>query len=236
MRLFAIFAFVVAALISVPAQAAWVKYDNTALGYSVTFPGQPEARTGIYSSHLAPRAPVQSMVLKEGDATYSVIVIDTGRLQEGAILMGEFEYWLGHFGDIVVNTIQRLNAGMEYGRFYTIDCRDNVVSDGPLQNERARKIFADAAGLTCPNGARLTMSLHFTQGRLYAVTAVCEGPDAKLSGAPARFVNSLSWIAGNLEHANRLMNWSAVTTAGVAPTAPGVAPAGAPPAGMPPRP
>jgi len=226
-RLFALIALAIASFAPSSAQAAWQKYDNTALGYTVTFPGQPTETTGIYSSHLAPKAMTHNAVLKQGDATYSVIVIDTGRLQEGAILMGEFEYWLGHFGDIVVNTIQRLNAGMEYGRFYTIDCRDNVVSDGPLQNERARRIFADAAGLTCPNGARLTMSLHFTQGRLYAVTALQEGPNAKLAGGPARFVNSLLWIAGNLEHANGLVDWSAVTTAGVAPTAPGVAPAGA---------
>jgi hypothetical protein len=230
LRLIVLIALAIA-LMPAPAEAAWQKYDHTALGYSVTFPGQPSEATGIYSSHLAPRAPTQYSVLKQGEATYSAIVIDTGRREEGAILMGEFEYWLGHFGDIVVNTIQRLNAGMEYGRFYTIDCRDNVVSDGPLQNERARKIFADAARLACPNGARLTMSLHFTQGRLYAVTAVQEGADAKLSGAPARFVNSLQWITGNLEHAQRLVDWSAVTTAGVAPTAMQPAAPAAPPAG-----
>jgi hypothetical protein len=199
----------IAVTFSAPAFAAWQGYENEELGYSVSFPGEPSEGTGIYRSDLAFDAPTHYTRLVDGDAVYSVTVIDTGRVDEGAIVINEFEYWLGHFGDISLNTVSRLNTGMEYGRFINIDCRDGVLSDGPNQTERAHRIFMEAGEISCPDGARLTANIFFTQGRLYAVIAVLAGPNARTSGAPSRFANSLGWIGANAEHAEGLIDWDA---------------------------
>ncbi len=202
-------AIAIAIAVSGPAEAAWQTYENEPLGYSVMFPAKPSEGTGIYRSDLAPNATTHYATLKDGDSTFIAVVIDTGRLQDGAILMGEIEYWLGHIGDIVLNSISRLNTGMEYGRFLTIDCRDNIVPESPNQAIRARQIFKDAAGLICPNGARLTTNIFFTQGRLYAATGIQTGENAKVSGAPGRFANSFGWVGANADHARTLVDWTA---------------------------
>jgi hypothetical protein len=188
-----------------PALAAWQGYQNEELGYAVTFPGEPVEATGNYRSDLIPGAPTHYTVYKEGDGTFMALAVDTGRREDGAVIMGEFEYWLSHFGDVVVNTTSRLNVGMEYGRFICIDCRDQVVSDGPLQVERAKRLFQDAAQFDCPNGARISLNLFFTQGRLYAILGMMAGDEAKLSPAPVRFTNSLQWIAGNADYGRELL-------------------------------
>jgi len=190
---------------SAPAAAAWSGYENEALGYAITFPGTPVEHTGSYTSDLIENAPTQYALYEEGDGMFMVLVIDTGRLEDGAVLMGEFEYWLTHFGDVVVNTTSRLNVGMEYGRFLTIDCHDNVISDGPPQVERAKRLFQGAANFDCLTGGRITLNLFFTQGRLYAIMARTMGEEAKLSPAPVRFVNSLQWVAGNAEYGRSLI-------------------------------
>jgi len=187
------------------AVAAWQGYENEALGYAVTFPGPPTEATGTYKSDLLPGVPTNYATYKEGDETFLTLVVDTGRLQDGAILLGEFEYWLSHFGDVIVNTATRLNVGMEYGRFLSIECHEGVISDGPLQVERAKSLFMDAAALDCPTGARLSAGIYFTQGRLYAITAMVAGAEAMLSPAPVRFINSLQWIAGNAEYGRELL-------------------------------
>ena len=201
----AAFAFAMAG----PADAAWQSYENEPLGYSVMFPAEPSEGTGFYRSDLAPNAPTHFSRLEDGDSTFIAMVIDTGRVEDGAILMGEIEYWLGHIGDIVLNNISRLNTGMEYGRFLTIDCRDDVVPETLNQEVRARQIFDDAAGLDCPNDARLTVNIFFTQGRLYVAAGMQAGENAKFSGAPGRFANSFGWIGANAEHARTLVDWSA---------------------------
>ena len=188
-----------------PAAAAWQGYENEALGYAVTFPGTPTEADGNYKSDLLPGVPTHYATYKEGDETFLTIIVDTGRLQDGAILLGEFEYFLSHFGDVIVNTTTRLNVGMEYGRFLSIHCHDAVVSEGPLQVERAKRLFMDAAALDCPTGARLSAGLYFTQGRLYAITAMVAGADATLSPSPIRFINSLQWIADNAEYGHELL-------------------------------
>lgn len=188
-----------------PAAAAWQGYENEELGYAVTFPGPPGEANGTYRSDLLPGVPTHYATYKEGNETFLTIVVDTGRPQDGAILLGEFEYWLTHFGDVIVNTATRLNVGMEYGRFLSIDCHEDVISEGPLQVERAKRLFMDAAALDCPTGARLSASLYFTQGRLYAITAMVVGEEAMLSPAPIRFINSLQWIAGNAEYGRELL-------------------------------
>jgi hypothetical protein len=192
-----------------PAYAAWQAYENETWGYSVQFPGEPSEGTGIYRSDLAFAAPTHYTRLVDGDGTYTVMVVETGRPEDGAIVLNEFEYWLGLFGDITLNTVSRLNTGMEYGRFINIDCRDNVASDGPNQTERAHRLFMDAGQISCPEGARLTANAFFTEGRLYAVIATLAGPNAKTSGAPSRFANSLGWIGENAEHAKGLIDWDA---------------------------
>ncbi len=190
---------------SAPASAAWSGYENEALGYAITFPGTPVEHTGSYTSDLIENAPTHYSLYQEGDGMFMVLVVDTGRLEDGTVIMGEFEYWLTHFGDVVVNTTSRLNVGMEYGRFLTIDCHDNVISDGPLQVERAKRLFQGAANFDCPTGGRITMNLFFTQGWLYAIMARTVGEEAKLSPAPVRFVNSLQWVAGNAEYGRSLI-------------------------------
>ncbi len=200
-----------------PAAAAWQTYTNESLGFSVMFPGKPTEGTGIYRSDLAPNAATHYATLKDGDTTFIALEIDTGRTEEGAILMGEFEYWLGHFGDIALINVSRLTAGMEYGRFLTIDCRDDVIPEGPNQTARAHQMFKDAAGIVCPNGARLTTNVFFTQGRLYAITGIRAGEDAKVANDPGRFANSIAWVGANAEHARALVDRTA--RAGAQPTA-----------------
>lgn len=202
------FLAVASALIATPAFAAWETYTNEALGYSVMFPGKPQEGTGVYRSDLAPDAATHYATLKDGDSTFTSIEIDTGRAEDGAILMGEFEYWLGHFGDIRLDNVSRLTQGMEYGRFLSIDCRDDVIPEGPNQTARAHQMFKDAGGLVCPNGARLTVNLFFTQGRLYAVAGMRAGDDAKTSNEPGRFANSIAWVGKNAEHARTLVDRS----------------------------
>jgi len=206
---FALMTTVFALGVSGPAHAAWQSYENEPLGYTVMFPAEPIEGTGFYRSDLAPNAPTHFAKLEDGDSSFFAIVIDTGRVEDGAILIGEIEYWLGHIGDIVLNTISRLNTGMEYGRFLTIDCRDDVVPEGLNQTVRAHYIFDTAAGLNCPNGARLTVNMFFTQGKLYVAAGMQAGENAKVAGAPGRFANSLGWIGANAEHAQTLVDWDA---------------------------
>jgi hypothetical protein len=211
--------------ISAPAAAAWQSYKNEKLGYAVVFPTAPVEATGTYKSDLIPGAPTTYATARDGDGTFLALVVDTGRPDDGTIIMGEFEYFLSHFGDVVVNTTLRLNVGMEYGRFLTVDCHDNVASDGPLQVERAKRMFQDAARLTCPAGARMSSALFFTQGRLYLIAAIQAGEDAKASGAPVRFVNSLEWIGANAEHGRALIARSSLAAKAAAAAAAAAAPA-----------
>ena len=197
------------ALFATPAFAAWETYTNEPLGYSVMFPGKPKEGTGVYRSDLAPNAATHYATLKDGNSTFISTEIDTGRVDDGAILMGEFEYWLGHFGDIRLDNVSRLTQGMEYGRFLSIDCRDDIIPEGPNQTVRAHQMFKDAAGLVCPNGARVTVNLFFTQGRMYAIMGMREGDDAKTSNEPGRFANSIAWVGKNAEHARTLVDRSA---------------------------
>ena len=62
-----------------PAYAAWQSYENETWGYSVQFPGEPSEGTGIYRSDLAFAAPTHYTRLVDGDATYTVMVVETGR-------------------------------------------------------------------------------------------------------------------------------------------------------------
>lgn len=220
MRQIALLTAVIALLASTPASAAWQSYTSEPLGYSVTFPGTPTEARGVYTSDLIPGAPTHTATFRDGESTFLTLIVDTGRPQDGTVIMGEFEYWLSHFGDVVVNTTSRLNVGMEYGRFLTIDCRDDVASDGPLQVERARRLFQEAAGLACPKGARLSANLFFTQGRLYAIAGMQAGADARLSPAPVRFTNSLQWIAGNADYGRGLIARSSLAGRAAAPAAP----------------
>jgi hypothetical protein len=221
----------IAMAVSVPASAAWQAYKNEKLGYAVVFPTAPTEATGNYKSDLIPGAPTTYATARDGDGTFLTLVVDTGRPEDGTAIMGEFEYFLSLFGDVVVNTTSRLNVGMEYGRFLTIECRDGVASDGPLQVTRAKRLFQDAAKLSCPAGARLAANLFFTQGRLYMIAGIQAGADAKASGAPVRFTNSLEWIGGNAEHGRALIARSSLAdkaaAAAAAATAPPAAPAAA---------
>lgn len=185
--------------------AGWETYSNQALGYNVMLPGKPVESTGIYRSDLLRGAPTHVATLTDGDTTFIALEVDTGEPEEGTAIVGELENWLNQMGRVAANSVSRLNVGMEYGRYLTVDCSDDVATEGPKQGDRARKILKDAAGLVCPNGARLTMNIFFTQGRLYAVTGMETGPDAKRASAPVRFANSLSWIGANADHARAML-------------------------------
>jgi len=212
---------VAVALFAAGPAAAWETYSNEPLGYSVAFPSKPKEGTGVYHSDLAPNAPTHFVSLKDGDSSFVTMVIDTGRPEDGAILMGEVEYWLGHIGEIAQSNVSRLNVGMEYGRFLTVDCRDDFVVEDPAQGARGRQMIKDAGGIVCPNGARLTANMFFTRGRLYIAIGVQAGPDAKVSGTPVRFVNSLAWIGENEKRARANVDWAAVNAVrGKAPPAP----------------
>ena len=220
MRKIGLLSAIISLLFVASAEAAWQTYNNEAMGYSVTFPGKPTDTRGTYKSDLIPMAPTQVATFRDGEASFLALVVETGRPEDGTVIMGEFEYWLAHFGDVVVNTTSRLNVGMEYGRFLTLDCRDGVLSDGPLQVERAKRLFQDAAALNCPSGTRMSANLFFTQGRLYLIAAMQAGADAKLSPALVRFTNSLQWIAGNAEYGRGLIARSSLAGRVVAPAAP----------------
>jgi hypothetical protein len=201
-RQIALLTAAIAILASYPASAAWQTYTNRALGFSVMLPGTPTEGSGTYKTDLVPGGvPTHYAKLIDGDTTFVALEIDTGQPDEGTSLVGEFEYWLSQIGDIALDSISRLNVGMEYGRFLTVDCRDDVVPEGPRQKMRAREIFQDAAGIQCPNGARLTTNLFFTEGKLYAITGIVSGANAKTSSDPGRFANSLDWAGANAEHA-----------------------------------
>jgi hypothetical protein len=187
------------------AAAAWEPYTNEQLGYQVQFPGKPTEQTGVYRADLVREAPTNFATLKDGDASYTVLVIHTNLPNEGAILMGEFEYWLAYYGDVALNTVSRLNIGHQYGRFITIDCRDDVVPEGPLRTEKAHEMMEDAANIVCPNGARMTVNMFFTLGRLYAMIGIQAGENARTANAPGRFVNSLGWAGPNSAHARTLV-------------------------------
>lgn len=212
-----------------PAAAAWQTYLNEPLGFSVMFPGKPTEGKGMYRSDLVPEGVTDFVSFKDGDASFVAMVIQTGRNDDGAIVMGEFEYWLGHFGEMALNNVSRLNIGMEYGRFMSLDCSDSHIPEGVNQGVRARQMFKDAAGIVCPDGARLTTTLYFNQGRLYAAMGIQAGEDAKLSGAPGRFANSLNWEGANEVRARTMVDWvrvnaSKAVTMGTAPPAAGAAP------------
>ena len=210
LRQIALMTAAVAILASGPAAAAWETYTNTTYGYSVEMPGKPTEGTGVYHSDLAPTAATHYVKLTDGNTTFIAMEIDTGRNDVGGLLLGEYEYWLGHIGQITLSNVSRLNIGMEYGRFIDIDCRDDFIPDDPNEGMRARQMFKDVAGITCTNGARITANLFFNQGRLYVATAIQTGDDAKLSGTPGRFANSFDWIGANAERAKTLVDWDAV--------------------------
>lgn len=209
-----------ATLAASPAAAAWETYTNQQLGYSVMFPGKPVEATGTYRTDLVPEGQTHYAKLTDETGTYVALEVDTGQPAEGTTMLGEFEYWLTQIGPVALDSISRLNVGMQYGRFVTVDCRDDVVPEGPQQTMRARQFLQDAAGISCPNGSRLTANLFFTQGRLYAIVAIASGPDAKTSSAPTRFANSLDWVGSNAEHAKTLLDRAVAAKHGSTDVAP----------------
>jgi hypothetical protein len=204
-------AFVIAASAPAFAAGAWHIYMNETWGYSAQFPGEPTEGTGVYRADLIPEAPTHIARYKDGDGTFSAVVIEAGREEDGAFILGEFEYWLGHVGTIALSSVSRLNVGMEYGRFLTIDCSAEFISEDPNQALRAPQMFEDAAGIECPDGARMSVNFFYSQGKIYAMFGVMAGPDARESGAPGRFVNSFGWEGENSERARNLIDWDAVT-------------------------
>lgn len=213
LRLTALMTAMVAISAPGPAAAAWQSYTNESLGFSVQFPGEPSEGMGIYRSDLLPEAATHYVTQKDGDSHFVMTVIETGNDVDSALLMGEFEYWMGHAGVLVLSSVSRLNIGMYYGRFLSVDCSDDIVPESINQGVRAHQMLKDAANIVCPNGARMTINMFFTQGRLYVATGIQTGQNAKISGAPGRFVNSFEWEGENAVRAQTHVDWERAAAA-----------------------
>ena len=206
MRQLALMIAAAAMTAATPAAAAWQTYNNEAMGYSIMLPGAPTDAMGIYRSDLVRKAVTHYSTFKDADTQFVALEIDTGLPEDGTAVMGEFEYWLSQMGDIALDNLSRLNLGMQYGRLIVVDCHEGIESEGPKRPGLARQIVKEAGNIVCPNGARLTGNMFFTQGKLYAAMAIVTGPNAKTSSAPTRFANSLDWLGANADHARAVFD------------------------------
>lgn len=178
--------------------AAWEKYVKDDLGFSVSFPGQPEEKMGTYTTRLVPNAVSHYAVVRAGDVVYSTAVIETGQNERGLAILGEADFSLSQLGETVLNSAYR--TGQDYGRFITVDCKEDyaALSEGGINTgDQARRILSTATGLECPTGSRLTMTILFKNARLYLIAGVASGPAAMSAGGPGRFANSISWAGVN---------------------------------------
>lgn len=199
LTVFALTAAIAVALVPRPA-AAWEEYQNETFGYAVSFPGPPSERTGVYETRMLPEAEVRYLFLEDETNIYSAAVIETGKV-DGTSILGEADYNLTMLGDTVLNNVSRLTGTMDYGRFITIDCREDFNHEVGSDDDdltfaiRNREMIKAATGIECPTNARLTANLFFKNGLLYLIVGVNKpAPDAKISFNAGRFANSIGWL------------------------------------------
>lgn len=178
--------------------AEWEQYFNEELGFSVSFPGMPEEKTGSYTTRRVPNVVSHYALVATENAAYSAAVVETGENDGGLTILGDADFTFSQLGDVVLNTAYR--TGEDYGRFMILDCREDFValSQGAGDTgDQARRMLSAAAGLECPTGSRMTMTILFKNGRLYLISGVASGAGAKREGGPGRFAHSIAWAGAN---------------------------------------
>lgn len=185
---------------SAMAAQAWVDYRNEELGYEVQFPEKPTEWKGVYTAEIIRNIPTRVEMVKTKAGPYTVMIADfSSRKEDGAILIGEVEYWLGNIGEISVNNTARLTQGRNYGRFLTINCSDDFIPEGEGLDIYAKKMWKDAANVECPNGARMVTNIYLVKGKLMVVIGVNYPDETGDVDGPAalRFAQSVAWYGPN---------------------------------------
>ena len=183
--------------------ASWKEYPQPQLGFVVEFPADPAASTGNYRTGLVPSAVAHILSLREEHAVYVATAVDLlDRKEEGATLLGEAESTLSQLGDVASISTSRVEPGRAaiYGRFITINCRKERVTDQLGQTaESVRTWFRNITGAECPDRSRLMANLFFNRGRLYMIQGINlpNTDDTPSSPAALRFANSVSFFAAD---------------------------------------
>ena len=182
------------------AAAAWKEYPYPDLGFAINFPGDPTMSTGNYKSGLVPGAPVHNFNWKEGYSLFIASVVDLlDRKEEGANIIGEAESNYTFMGDVIENSISRVEGGRNavWGHFLTIECRKSKIPDQPGLNDNARVWFTGVTGIECSDKTRITVNMYFNRGRLYLIHGInLPNPEDDSTGPNAlRFANGVSFFS-----------------------------------------
>lgn len=184
---------------AVAAEDGWREYTNEALGYAVEMPGAPVEGTGVYRSRFVPAAPSRYAIFRNATNIFSVAVIEMGKDVPPLSALGEADFIITQFGEVVLNNVSR--TGNDWGRFITVECDENYVvlpeGGGPDPAGRIRGALLNATGIQCPTGSRMTVAVLYKAERLYLAVGVnLPGPNAR-SGAGGHFASSLAWAGSN---------------------------------------
>jgi hypothetical protein len=160
-----------AAMLAMPAQAAWKSYLNRELGFSFAAPGDVKTTVGTFRGEVA--GPRETIVYRstEDNVEYRVTVMSFIQAQaEGAAILGEREYMFQDKKKLLSDTFARVGSG-----------KDAVYG---------RKIVVDLPG----NRGRATGAFYFTRGKLITLEATVLQAHSDLASPDAdRFVDSISF-------------------------------------------
>jgi hypothetical protein len=160
-----------AAMLAMPAQAAWKSYLNRELGFSFAAPGDVKTTVGTFRGEVA--GPRETIVYRstEDNVEYRVTVMSFIQAQaEGAAILGEREYMFQDKKKLLSDTFARVGSG-----------KDAVYG---------RKIVVDLPG----NRGRATGAFFFTRGKLITLEATVLQAHGDLASPDAdRFVDSISF-------------------------------------------
>ena len=160
-----------AAMLAMPAQAAWKSYLNRELGFSFAAPGDVKTTVGTFRGEVA--GPRETIVYRstEENVEYRVTVMSFIQAQaEGAAILGEREYMFQDKKKLLSDTFARVGSG-----------KDAVYG---------RKIVVDLPG----NRGRATGAFYFTRGKLITLEANVLQAHGDLASPDAdRFVDSISF-------------------------------------------
>ena len=160
-----------AAMLAMPAQAAWKSYFNRELGFSFAAPGDVKTTVGTFRGEVA--GPRETIVYRstEDNVEYRVTVMSFIQAQaEGAAILGEREYMFQDKKKLLSDTFARVGSG-----------KDAVYG---------RKIVVDLPG----NRGRATGAFYFTRGKLITLEANVLQAHGDLASPDAdRFVDSIAF-------------------------------------------
>jgi hypothetical protein len=160
-----------AAMLAMPAQAAWKSYLNRELGFSFAAPGDVKTTVGTFRGEVA--GPRETIVYRstEENVEYRVTVMSFIQAQaEGAAILGEREYMFQDKKKLLSDTFARVGSG-----------KDAVYG---------RKIVVDLPG----NRGRATGAFYFTRGKLITLEATVLQAHGDLASPDAdRFVDSIAF-------------------------------------------